>query len=116
MEVQSGPEPEVVLQAIAQRPPRAADVHQLHTRLDDVGAGLLETRLDEAQQPEMDVVLGVEYADDVAAAFAQCGVERLGLFFGTLWSITTLTRLRWRAAAAPPTRSVSGSSWPPLQA
>jgi hypothetical protein len=79
VEVQSRPEPEVVLETIAQRPPTGLNVHQLDTGLHHVGAGFLEACLDEAQQPRMHVVLGVEHADDVATAFWQRGIQRLRL-------------------------------------
>src|SRR5262249_1321420 len=64
MEMQTGAEPEVILQTVARRPPTRVDVHQLHARLDHICAGLLEPRFDQTQQPRMYLVLGVKDTDD----------------------------------------------------
>jgi hypothetical protein len=69
VEMQAGAEPEVVLEAVAQRPPIRLDVHQLHARLNHICAGFLETRFDQTQQPRMHLVLGVKDTDDLAAAY-----------------------------------------------
>jgi hypothetical protein len=82
VQVQTAAEPEEVLQAVAQRVPARAEVDELDAALDDLRTRRPERAVDGTQQPPVDLVLGVEDADDLAAAQRERGVERLRLVLG----------------------------------
>jgi hypothetical protein len=77
--MESAAKPEVILQAVAQRPPARLQVHQLNAALHHVSPGVVEASIDEAEQLRVHVVLSVENTDDVAQAVRQGGVHPLGL-------------------------------------
>ncbi|GAA3220874.1 hypothetical protein GCM10020256_27280 [Streptomyces thermocoprophilus] len=77
VQVEAGAEPEEVLQAVAQAVPAGVEVDELHSALDDVGAGGAEGVVDVGEEFGVDLVLGVEDPDDVAAAVRQRRVHGL---------------------------------------
>src|SRR5271165_2024481 len=79
LQVQTTAKPEEVLEAVAQCKPARAEVDELYAALHHIGSSGAEVAIDRAQQAFVDLVLGVEHTNDVAAAERKGRVERLGL-------------------------------------
>jgi hypothetical protein len=75
MEVQPAAEPEVALDDVADAEPARTQVEDLHAALQHIGAGGGQAGVDVAQQLGMDLVAGLEHADELPPAHLEGGVE-----------------------------------------
>jgi hypothetical protein len=79
VEVEPTLEPEVVLEAVVDREPVVAEVHELDTSLNDADLLLEHDSVDQVEDVRVDVVLGVEDCDDLAPGVLEGDIEAMGL-------------------------------------